>query len=232
MSTNNWTQWPWSVVSNSYHGSPVEKRSLKEKDSTDCNNGNNKRKADAIDNGDDSEDASGNATTVTLEFVMAEIKNLNERSERIEDMLKSLFERAQKEDNNDKIQKEQKQEDEEKEDEEKEDEETEDEETEYRTEEEEEEDSVDTDSRQSNGKLNAFWLMRFEQLRTFKEKHGHCRVTRANKAHCDLGQWVVAQRSELRTGRMTHPKLKVEKLNTIGFDWSAQSTPKKSRTKR
>lgn len=227
MSTNNWTQWPWlerkilsTGVSNSYHGSPVEK-SLKEKDSTDCNNGNNKRKANAIDNGDDSEDASRNATTVTLESVMAEIKNLNERSERIEDMLKSLFELAQKEDNNDKIEKEQKQEDEEKENEEKED-----------RKEEEEEDTLDTDTRQCNGKLNAFWLMRFEQLRVFKEKYGHCRVTRANKAHCDLGQWVVAQRSEQRTGRMTQSERKVEKLNTLGFDWSAQSTPKKSRTKR
>ena len=61
---------------------------------------------------------------------------------------------------------------------------------------------------------DAMWNQRFEELREFKEEHGHCRVTR--KLSRKLGNWVENQRHNKRViaGRT---EVKAVKLQAMGF---------------
>ena len=61
---------------------------------------------------------------------------------------------------------------------------------------------------------SAVWDQRFEELREFKDEHGHCRVTL--KLSRKLGKWVENQRYDKRTiaGRT---ESKAVKLEAIGF---------------
>jgi hypothetical protein len=58
--------------------------------------------------------------------------------------------------------------------------------------------------------LKKDWNQRYEELREFKEEHGHCRVPRKGK----LGSWVDLMRSKARRPKC---KEKIDKLEAIGF---------------
>jgi len=96
-------------------------------------------------------------------------------------------------------------------------------------EESEEEEEEEEEEEKPDDLLNASWLSKFEQLKKFKAKHGHCVVARTG--HSELGRWVVRQRSENKTGSMSYRAIKVAKLNSLGFDWAPQTTqtPRKKR---
>jgi hypothetical protein len=72
------------------------------------------------------------------------------------------------------------------------------------------------------------WTLMFALLRAYKQKHGHCRVTRkaGDKHTCRLGEWVHRQRHAYRDARANsvprHPPSdarRIELLNSIGFVW-------------
>ena len=56
---------------------------------------------------------------------------------------------------------------------------------------------------------DAIWNQRFEELREFKDEHGHCRVPRKGK----FGSWVNMQRNR----RAFTSKEKIMKLEEIGL---------------
>jgi len=63
--------------------------------------------------------------------------------------------------------------------------------------------------------LETYWNQKFEQLKAFKENHGHCNVPIAWKENRPLGVWVATRRSN-------KDHLSPEKrarLDSIGFDW-------------
>jgi len=149
------------------------------------------------------DDISESATEVTLESIMGEIIELKKSNERIESMLKILTGEA-------KVEEEEAEEEEENEEEE---------------ESEEEEEEVNPEDLLSDS-----WLAKFEELKQFKAKHGHCRITnKDNKAA--LRRWIVRQRSEKKTGKMSNREAKLAKLDSLDFDWApqAQTPAKKSR---
>jgi len=78
--------------------------------------------------------------------------------------------------------------------------------------------------------LSDTWLEKFEELKKFKAKYGHCRITSKDNKQT-LQRWVVRQRSEKKTGKMANRKLKLAKLDSLDFDWApqAQTPAKKSR---
>lgn len=59
------------------------------------------------------------------------------------------------------------------------------------------------------------WEVRYEELKEFKKKYGHCNVQNPRKNKTQLGYWVHTQRSK----RHILPKYRKDKLNEIGFQW-------------
>ncbi len=94
----------------------------------------------------------------------------------------------------------------------------------------EEEIEEEEEERNPDDLLSGAWLSKFEELQKFKEKNGHCLVSRSG-ANPVLGRWVVRQRSENKTGKMSSQAIKVAKLDSLGFDWAPQptQTPRKKR---
>ena len=62
----------------------------------------------------------------------------------------------------------------------------------------------------------ALWMKKYEQLRGFKEKNGHCLVP---KDIAGLANWVAQQRKRRKKGLLSDQKLTL--LNAIGFIWDA-----------
>jgi hypothetical protein len=69
------------------------------------------------------------------------------------------------------------------------------------------------------------WDERFEQLKAFRNEHGHCRVIRRQGANNQLASWLSRQRVQyklLQQGKKSHMKEeRIQKLNAIGFVWGA-----------
>ncbi|KAL6045836.1 Helicase C-terminal domain-containing protein, partial [Balamuthia mandrillaris] len=64
------------------------------------------------------------------------------------------------------------------------------------------------------------WPLRFEALKAFRASFGHCRVPQRYKADPMLGVWVGHLRTRKRQGKLN--PLKVELLNSIGFEWEVR----------
>ncbi len=60
------------------------------------------------------------------------------------------------------------------------------------------------------------WEQMFAALRTFKEEHGHCKVSKSYAENPALGTWVGTQR--VRKKRL--PEDRVQRLEEIGFIWN------------
>jgi len=67
-------------------------------------------------------------------------------------------------------------------------------------------------------KLWEKWHVRFEQLKTFKEMHGHCNVPHSYEPNKKLGAWVGKQRESYHKQLISQEK--VDLLESIGFVWS------------
>ncbi len=68
---------------------------------------------------------------------------------------------------------------------------------------------------------------RIEELKEFKARFGHCRVSRNDSSYCSLGWWCHNMRGSYRETQkqinkdsLILSKNKIEILNTIGFDWT------------
>ena len=74
------------------------------------------------------------------------------------------------------------------------------------------------------------WNDRFQELKRFKDKFGHCIVPTKFKPNPSLGCWVSTQRvhfKRLKVGRHTSlTQEKIEKLDSIGFIWDASEVSK------
>lgn len=62
--------------------------------------------------------------------------------------------------------------------------------------------------------LDERWRERFEELRAFRERSGHCRVPFSNKP---FARWVQAQRDRRKRGVLLPER--VERLESLGFEW-------------
>jgi hypothetical protein len=62
------------------------------------------------------------------------------------------------------------------------------------------------------------WLERYEELRQFKEKNGHCRVPWKFAEHPMLAHWVHNQRSLFTRGMLRQER--AAKLDELGFEWA------------
>lgn len=144
---------------------------------------------------------SESAAEVTLESIMEEINELKKSTERIESMLMTLTGESKAE-----------------------------EEEEKEESKEEEENENDEKEEEEEDLLTAAWLAKFEQLKNFKKKNGHCQVSRSEDT--SLQKWIVRQRYDKRKGTMSTPEIKTKKLDSLGFDWSNESpSPGKKRRK-
>jgi len=61
------------------------------------------------------------------------------------------------------------------------------------------------------------WEKRLEELRLFKERHGHCDVP---LDHPHLGVWVLNQRDAYHYERESMPRDRIDALEGLGFNWN------------
>ncbi|MEI8375822.1 MAG: helicase associated domain-containing protein [Planctomycetota bacterium] len=59
------------------------------------------------------------------------------------------------------------------------------------------------------------WQKHFNDLATFKEKHGHCNVPPLSRPHAFLGRWCATQRTYKSQGRLREDRLR--RLEEIGL---------------
>lgn len=64
------------------------------------------------------------------------------------------------------------------------------------------------------------WQQQYENLVSFRAKHGHCKVPFNVPEWTGLGQWVNRQRTLFSTGRLSDEK--VRKLERLGFVWNTR----------
>jgi len=64
---------------------------------------------------------------------------------------------------------------------------------------------------------NLYWNKQYEQLKVFKQKHGHLDVPRREERYKSLGWWVYNMRQMKKKGKMSNERIK--KLDEIGFEW-------------
>ena len=65
------------------------------------------------------------------------------------------------------------------------------------------------------------WNDKFEQLKLYKSKHGHCNVPRKNDKNQQLATWVKNQRTQFKQSKMSEERINM--LNTIGFNWGVSN---------
>jgi superfamily II DNA or RNA helicase len=66
-------------------------------------------------------------------------------------------------------------------------------------------------------RLESSWDVNFGKLQTFKQEHGHCRVSQLSKTDGLLGRWVSTQRVLHLKGILLAER--VTKLESLGFEW-------------
>jgi hypothetical protein len=64
------------------------------------------------------------------------------------------------------------------------------------------------------------WERLYNELIKYKEKHGHCRVSRNYRVQPGLGVWVNKQRVSFKNNRLSAERY--QKLQAIGFTWVAR----------
>lgn len=69
---------------------------------------------------------------------------------------------------------------------------------------------------------NARWMAMYERLKTYKEKHGDCRVPKHYEDDPALGKWVDNERNRA-TLDDSIGKDRREKLNSLRFQWSSET---------
>jgi hypothetical protein len=85
----------------------------------------------------------------------------------------------------------------------------------------------DKDTRLDGGNAAEKWNERFNDLVTYRERHGHCLVPNKWKGDMQLAQWVKRQRYQftlkLEGKHSTLSDERMKSLNSIGFVWSRHS---------
>lgn len=66
-------------------------------------------------------------------------------------------------------------------------------------------------------KPNMSWEARLDQLRAFRDAHGHCAVPVTWRHNTPLGRWVATQRKHYRAGTLSVERK--DALQQLGFEW-------------
>ena len=68
----------------------------------------------------------------------------------------------------------------------------------------------------------ASWEQRINDLKAFKQEHGHCNVPFEYPPNPALGGWVSDARQQKKRGKLDREKIRC--LNALGFCWTRQTT--------
>merc|ERR1719273_788437 len=68
------------------------------------------------------------------------------------------------------------------------------------------------------------WYKRYEELKEYKDREGHCNVPRSFNENKGLAEWVKTQRKQYKYIRQGKPssmtEQRIQHLENIGFKWS------------
>lgn len=71
-------------------------------------------------------------------------------------------------------------------------------------------------------KFEELWNRRYQELVSFKERHGHTRIPGDYSGGKSLLHWVLKQRENYKIGKIREDRKRL--LNAIGFDWDCQDS--------
>ena len=69
----------------------------------------------------------------------------------------------------------------------------------------------------SSQRCDAAWERHFEELKAFRERHGHCNVSTQSKTDAALGRWIHVQRQQRMLGKLNEEQ--IARLDALGFAW-------------
>nr|WP_320118476.1 helicase associated domain-containing protein [uncultured Marinifilum sp.] len=61
------------------------------------------------------------------------------------------------------------------------------------------------------------WMKNYKDLKNYKNKFGHCNVSKGNERYLSLANWVIKQRQYFKKGKLS--KKQIKNLENIGFTW-------------
>ncbi|WP_257666480.1 helicase associated domain-containing protein [Parapedobacter tibetensis] len=64
-----------------------------------------------------------------------------------------------------------------------------------------------------------WWECKYSELLAFKEKYGHCNVSKGTDGYKPLADWIVKQRKDFKQKETRLDTWKIGKLNQAGFNW-------------
>jgi hypothetical protein len=64
-----------------------------------------------------------------------------------------------------------------------------------------------------------WWECRYDELLAFKEKYGHCNVSKGISRYKALADWVIKQRKDFKNKEKRLDDRKIKKLNQAGVNW-------------
>eukprot|EP00522_Entomoneis_paludosa_P001610 CAMPEP_0172471124 /NCGR_PEP_ID=MMETSP1065-20121228/67655_1 /TAXON_ID=265537 /ORGANISM="Amphiprora paludosa, Strain CCMP125" /LENGTH=965 /DNA_ID=CAMNT_0013229211 /DNA_START=275 /DNA_END=3172 /DNA_ORIENTATION=+ len=67
--------------------------------------------------------------------------------------------------------------------------------------------------------LNDKWGKRYEELKDYRDKHGHCNVPAGYPENRELAHWVTEQRYKKKHNDAGFSKERIQLLNDLGFEW-------------
>jgi hypothetical protein len=83
--------------------------------------------------------------------------------------------------------------------------------------------SSDDDDDSEMETANDTWSVRFRELRDFRQVEGHCKVPKGYAQNKPLGIWVKNLKYNRKKSKV--PQERVDKLDSIGFDWGKDYPP-------
>jgi hypothetical protein len=89
--------------------------------------------------------------------------------------------------------------------------------------------------RRKTGKQLAQWQAQLEKLVEYKGISGDCNVPYHYESDPSLGLWVSSQRkrySQMKQGKCKMDQYRIEKLEDVGFEWSAKDSKHKAYDRR
>lgn len=69
------------------------------------------------------------------------------------------------------------------------------------------------------------WEYNYKALIKYKERYGDCNVSKAYSNYLKLADWIQKQRQDRKKKKSRLTKYKINKLNTLGFDWQLYTRP-------
>ncbi|WP_299465328.1 helicase associated domain-containing protein [uncultured Microscilla sp.] len=80
------------------------------------------------------------------------------------------------------------------------------------------------DWQQEAGRAKEKWMVKYKELKGYKNKHGHFIIPQSDRSLKSLRMWFFGQRSRFKQGKLSSSR--VELLDKLGVEWREEKHPR------